>query len=386
MTLHSAALDLLADQQLRAFTNAGRPPTVYDEQWLALWLAQQQESTPMFSTKSPYYERLRNTIRDLPTPYQDPFWFGVLTDLRSKIEASIKQYDVDHGTPTVLPTVYCGSVLRLNRLLAQAIFIEDEYLAIFDSSLFTFVFLFAKGVASCLPLDKLDLTLLEPIDVISHLLVNPECTEAFLDVLLNVLLHSDPGRTRPTEMRGPRMVFAHWICSATELFILGHEYGHIINEHAMESSILLPDHKQPHGTPTSWVQEFEADRVGGVLSSLALQRSGTPAFQSFIGADFFFILATLIYEGTLVLEHGDQEPIQKQPLSPKLEGAYPPNALRGLRLADALREDFDPAGCAAIENIRSTLWTACHYIFRRIEPILLQLHSQGIRPGIKWTV
>src|SRR4051812_7837907 len=84
-------------------------------------------------------------------------------------------------------------------------------------------------------------------------------------------------------------LIASWLTQASELFILGHEYGHVICGHGTNKRMISSEiaNENVKEVRFSWEQEFEADSVGLMLAMEYYGRIGNFAI-GYTGAEMFF--------------------------------------------------------------------------------------------------
>jgi hypothetical protein len=94
-----------------------------------------------------------------------------------------------------------------------------------------------------------------------------------------------------------------------ELFIMGHEYSHILAGHLDHRQIVprsLVEH-QVNEIKYLWEQEHQADILGSSLAILAMKRYEKVDFAfSYWGADIFFTALDTIEKGKIILSTGEK--------------------------------------------------------------------------------
>ncbi len=104
------------------------------------------------------------------------------------------------------------------------------------------------------------------------------------------------------------------ISRAMGLFVLAHEYGHVLANHDSEMAI----NSSGHGSETlvhSWAQELEADIIGHNLMSYVLERAASevPRQNVLLGFHlvaplFYFICVRIVEEAEYIVQHGGELP------------------------------------------------------------------------------
>jgi hypothetical protein len=177
---------------------------------------------------------------------------------------------------------------------------------------------------------------------------------------------------------------ANRLIYATELFIMGHEYGHILSGHFSDRSskvhsALPGDDVNEFGT--SWQQEFQADNRGAELMSAALQIREYPFQMSFVGADFFFICAMLVERGLSILNTG----IDTVPDGNDTSTTHPPAGLRLAALHLGLETALPKQVYANVRIVSDMLLGVVEMLWTvAAAPSLHSLHQKRARPSNAW--
>jgi hypothetical protein len=164
-----------------------------------------------------------------------------------------------------------------------------------------------------------------------------------------------------------------------ECFIMGHEYGHIIEGHLANRStaaaLLGNDKVQEY--VRSWEQEFDADAVGAslVIDAMRRQRHFDVAL-SFWGADFFFSCIEIVERGVSIVKTGQENQLTF--------GSHPPVALRREALRNALAKSLPEEHAKAAVTLGRTLEQIIEELWSITKPHLLALHNQHQALAAVW--
>jgi hypothetical protein len=140
----------------------------------------------------------------------------------------------------------------------------------------------------------------------------PQITEKLMNLLI---FYYGNGKSDPRSSQPSQALF--WfgsISRAMALFVLAHEYGHILAHHGSVASIASSDHDS-ESLVRSWAQELEADVIGFTLLSHVLRRAASevPRQRVLLG---FHLVAPVLYfecvriveEAEYIIKHGGQLP------------------------------------------------------------------------------
>jgi hypothetical protein len=315
----------------------------------------------------------------VPTRFEDPVLYGLLVKLADEVESAATALSLPLPPRPLLGTLPTGQVNAMTVLVPGT----SEHLVIFESQLFLFALLFSKAVVRALPFERDGDGWVrfsaEQAQVRSNIEQDREVLQRFLEVLLAYVVHGAPAAAPQYFPPEPYQSFAAILRDSMELFVLGHEYGHIIEGHlgmTTKSAALLGDQEVDRVT-YSWQQELEADKWGLQLMIPAMQRSRQVDLGlSFWGADFFFSSVDVVRKAIAVLRTGREETVS-------LESHPPPDVRREVVrrvLASSLPDDAANGAISLgkmLETVIGHLWTLARPSFQR-------LHEQGGRPSASW--
>jgi hypothetical protein len=137
----------------------------------------------------------------------------------------------------------------------------------------------------------------------------PQMKDKLMHLLLLYYGHqkSDPRSPQPSQA----LSWFGSISRAMALFVLAHEYGHILANHATVASIT-------HSSETmirSWAQELEADLIGFTLMSHVLKRAAgeVPRQRALLGFHLaspllYFECVRIVEEAEYIIQHGGELP------------------------------------------------------------------------------
>lgn len=176
---------------------------------------------------------------ELPTKYEDPITYILISKLAKRIEESADDLSIAIPYRPIIGTLPTGRV----NAMAIAVPSSDEFIIVFESGLFYFALLLSKALTMSIPFkgtQEKKLTFSYDIaEVTKKIDANPEILNRFIQVLFAYLLEGRPSAAPPYILEEPYMNLAEILIDSMELFVMGHEYEHIINNHFLEKKQLL---------------------------------------------------------------------------------------------------------------------------------------------------
>lgn len=320
-------------------------------------------------------------LLQLPTRYEDP---------RMYLELAILVYQIETGNQRVfgkdlVPRPVFGT-LPTGEVNASVKRQSGGYLVAFDSGLFKFADHLSGILALSLPLEGRERTWFrfttdrEAIE--RHLNANPVIIAHLQTIIRAYVMGGAPALAAAPD--APRLVdpfgrIARILYRDMLLFVLGHEYGHIIALH----------YGLPSGTtfPTQWGREIAADGWGILFSMTASDGGVRSAAASIWGMKVFLACYELIDRSVATLATGTETSRQQDESHPPTEVRlhYLPDHFR--MLAKRLSAGSIPPTPEELENtIRESksLDAITELLWERLKPGLVALHNQGMRPDAVW--
>lgn len=251
---------------------------------------------------------------------------------------------------------------------------------VFETGLFTMLHLIAKVIVQAAPVTQDDESLAFSFDiheVRAHLDTVPTTTQRLFEVLVAYALTGQPAFARPYLLPQHQANLARVLADAAELFVVGHEYGHVVAGHLEEGTQRT---QILGGNPfqeivQNWASEFEADSIGLLLADMAMKLRGVDSSVSYIGSDLFLTCADLLGKAVSTIRSGDPD---RGAISP----THPPAHLR----RDRLRKNRSTrAACSSdaigfarqVDDVANEMWI-------RLEPRVRRLHHEGHHLNPRW--
>lgn len=293
----------------------------------------------------------------LPTKLQDIQSYSILQTLFSKIEDTAKTISLVTETRPTIGTAHSKEY----NAFADRVPGTNEYLIVFESELFTLANLLAKLFALSLPdfnvsEQKISFNVNKE-RIQNHVLTEKNLQTRFADLVHNAIFRGQPNLTQQYFLQQPFEKFHYELLNSLELFVVGHEYGHIYCGHLQESNLIkknVRDNTVERISP-DWEMEYEADLIGLRLLINSLDHRCLPPF-SFLGPELFFTFldlderaSTLFYEGEEKRSSGSD--------------THPPTSERRNRIRKALKSALPKDHIISyeylsefLENIFEALW------------------------------
>ena len=325
-----------------------------------------------------YLRGLRKAERAKPTPFEEVWTYKVMMDLAAQLK---------EVAPTVLPavkTIPLFGTLRSGELNAMAIKVPEssEHIIVFQDGLFGFANLLTKAIAASLP----DTTLRsgdvkfswKPRQIKKGWATNDEPLRRLDEFLSAYIIGGHPHAAQQYFLDHRHTVLGQILLEGFELFIFGHEFGHVFAGH-LDSALDAPDHlgaKPVERLSPSWKMEFEADYVGFALAMSAMGRKKFDPATSYAGIDLFFSSLELVHRATSMLSFGE---IRERPRS----ATHPPPQLRRKMLWRHL-DQIGKGRARQARRLASGAERILDMMWSRLTPTFEDRHKRGVRPAPEW--
>lgn len=332
----------------------------------------QYETIDKNGTDEEFEEELKNTTKyyedlvlKLPTKYQELASFSTTSHLLDEIieAASITGYTVP-----VHPII--GTISN-NSINAGAFTLENgEPIIIVDEDFLSFIHLFSKIFVQCLPMsnDKEIGTLITRKDeIIQTIKNNPEIINHFKD-FIKASIEGSPRKAKQYLLpKDTKYIFCTYLMISAELFMIGHEVGHILKHHDNSKLKFWYFNKECVSSydESRHEREFEADKIGVHLAMQAMAKNGFQADFCYIGIECFFIVNDIALKAKKLTEKGHEE------IGSDFK-THPSNQLRREKIRAALREIISPEDFPnatylpdIIDEIMGYLWESSKDVFTK---------------------
>lgn len=363
-------------------------------------------------------EHIRNN-RETPSRFEDPAWYELMVYLSKEIESCADKLPFRIPNRPVFGTLPSHRVNAMSIALPQS----NEYLIVFESQMFNFLNSMSKIVARAIPFkgSEGEFSLFSPDDInVDKTYIDNVCiTDLFSEVILSYLSQGKSEHGYLLEEKYE--LLANGLLQYSEIFVLGHEYGHIIAGHlskGKKQAISLYG-KKLEEVVFDMVQELEADNIGlGIMLGVAnkelmgnlrmmsdrernLDEQTRHMSPRLWGGDFFFSCAEVLERSIALLRTGDESnrPIGPHPPAWRRRAVIREIMMVGggishgptIDMNTILKRILNNEGqenksiavnqrmkmAVIIEQIIETLW-------KRSQPKLFQSYEEGIRLSPDW--
>jgi hypothetical protein len=318
-----------------------------------------------------------------PSRFQDGSEYWLLIELAEAIERAAEI------TGTVLPPRPALGTLPTGQINALTIIVPDaeRQLVVFDDQMPTFAMLLSKVIALALPFKQQKsgnyMLYTRPYKIFGNIARNPEIVSRFTNIVLSYAIDGQISNADPFLLPTKfQTIVSSSPTRSMELFVLGHEYGHLVMNHARSSlkRTRKLESMSFQEADYNWGQEGLADQFGLALSVTAMHlKESTNIPMSYWGADFFFSAVEIMDQALSLLRYGqDREP------SASSSRSHPPISVRKELVREKLRKDVgEVLGKEAI-YVGKALELTTYELWRRARKNVLRLHEEGVRPARRW--
>lgn len=315
-----------------------------------------------------------------PTKLEDINYHILMKGLAKTLEEAAEKTD------WAVPPIPVYGTLPLGQLNAMAIRVpqSNQYLIAFQDGVFGFANLLTKAIAASFPVrpeaESRTIGFSFAIDdVVERWAGDDEPLRRLNDFLGGYLVGGHPHAAQQYFLDYPFVLLASLFRDAFELFIFGHEFGHILAGHlnGVAVSDLNLGSVEVERLSSNWQMEFEADYIGMALTMLAMRDARFDAAMSYCGIDLFFSAIELVSRALSVLVHGEVRPQAES-------SSHPPPALRREALRGHLNAMVGEEPAAGAIQLATTSEEILDLMWQRVEPSFRQAHEKGVQPAPMW--
>lgn len=312
-----------------------------------------------------------------PSKYEHAGLYQLISGLLDQIYRAMEVMGAEIPERPVFGT------LRTGRVNGMAIAVEDTpvRIIVLEHGLFGFANLMCKAIAMAIPPKESSegkySYYMGREETVAYIANNPEPSARFFDALCSYVISGDPHRAAQYTP-GPQLeALASVFRDSMELFILGHELGHVINGH-LEGALVrcaLPGDVETFEISTEWKQEFEADLFGITVAVQAQLNNGLDLPLSYLGADLFFSCVDIVERAVGILADGRYQP--------RTSPTHPPTVMRRELTRHWLKAECErhPDQARGAVEFSDLITEVVEMIWTRIEPSLIEMHREGVRPA-----
>jgi hypothetical protein len=345
--------------------------------------------------RASWLERMRESLRalrsaDRLTPYQDALEQRLITGAHTALVARTA-----HITNVDIPARIVLGSLPIGQSNAITVEIEEtsEFLILLQRGLFGTLNLLARVIAGAWP-DADDPgeplpILIETGKALDRMRADERLTPYIIDVLDHSLLKGDPQSLAVLPMPANREGLKETILLNAEMFVIGHELGHISRSHfsrernqtSTRGNLALTVKSRSHQ------EEFAADLSAFEFLTAACTQDPASLCLSYYGACFFLSCQDFL-EAAI-------ETVSGAPGEQRLRDTHPTGAKRRAAITNVVRSHLGPAKTKILEDaygaIQSVLdfawdaakpeWTRVTATGQPISPVWASAFECQVRPG-----
>ncbi|MEV0641629.1 hypothetical protein AB0I77_43260 [Streptomyces sp. NPDC050619] len=310
----------------------------------------------------------------------------------SELESGIRAHGAEgaHLLPEHPPTL---GTLRTGQINAMTIAVprSNEFVVILEEGLFSLGVMLTHAIApayATLGSNGIDT---DQTRIAGRLDQDEEAIQLFANMLLSFVQR---GRMQEFSFAEEHRHLATNLSYGMWKFIVGHEYGHIVNGDLngsirakwaiVDENVDIVDH--------SWEREFAADEHGLEMSLLSMTptdsqntREGIKMLFATGGGDIFFTVIDIMDRATSLLRTGREGCLTL--------GSHPPARQRRSAYRRHMNRmlEVDPASGSHSENhakifhqFAEYLEVSAEQLWLRTRPHLIAAHKAGVRPAASW--
>lgn len=381
-----AAARYLESIQRATYRSLGTEPRIYSEEFIQSSIQRFLDSATAVNMSEEQRSRFaasmkKELLASTPSRYEDPLGYALISSLDSKIRKVIDS-SLHMSTPPVfgtLPTRHVNArAFRVPGARTKVVVFEDQ--------IWNFANLFCKAIAMGVPSkgrgEAGESFSTDLADLPAWLKSHPDPAQRMYELLSAYVTRGAPGAAPQYFPPQPHAVLADKLRESMEVFVLGHEYGHVIAGHLGEGKTVRAAIGDAHFDEeiSSWQQELEADGLGLALSVRAMRNEGLDVALSYWGADLFMTALDAVERALGVMRDG-REPSANE--LAQRASSHPPPALRRESLRQVAIKYYGDAGKAAVklgefaQQLMEALWS-------EVRPRLEKLYGEGVRPHRVW--
>lgn len=227
---------------------------------------------------------------EMPTDMQGIWQYIIIKGLTDRVLKILSKQNINIKEKIVIGTLPTGEV---NAVAIQVP--SGGFIVALNDGIFLFIHLLAKAVTSFFPFKKEEGKLLsfstDEKDINRSLETNRKGHIRFVDVLFSYLVLGDARNAEQYFQKTEQRILTDVIRNTAEMFIIAHEYSHVILEHSTPAKSLtktLFHQVKVKKIIRSWKDELNADNLALQIVLAHNSEQGLDLALSNIGIDFFF--------------------------------------------------------------------------------------------------
>lgn len=319
--------------------------------------------------------RLRSIDTSDVPGLESPGDWSILKSLTERIEAGVRKRGFALNTRPLIRTLPHGHANAVTLRLRGS----DEHAILVHRGLFGFIFALWLRLAEAIPhLEEVDGQIkgnVSPNELEAHLRRNPSIVSTFTGLLVAYLIVGDPRKSTLNLPSGIRFRFAEEYTHASEAFVMGHEYSHILLGHLAnraDERIRLKG-VDIERARRAWSQEYAADREGLTLLLHALSESQADSSCVHAAVQVLLHSFAIIDRAGALLRLGHECEYSKA-------ASHPPPAERRARLRAFMARQIPKSWHQGFFRRADVLVAVLDRLWKDASCELRTLHDAGLRP------
>jgi len=318
--------------------------------------------------KKDFTKNYNNSLKSciVQTKYELPQSILILSSLFDKVDVAATKLSYQLNKKPFIGTAFSNEFNAFAARVPET----EESLLVFESELFTLCNLLAKIIASCLPDFKIDENGVsfncQNTRIKNHIDTNPKIKERFKDFVINAIINSSPNGTKQYFLSAIVSKLHYELLSSLELFIVGHEYGHIYAGHIDKALVKkgINSNEQLELISPDWQMEFEADFYG---LNLLVNTDNAEKFLPFsiLGPELFFTFLDIFERANALVKRGTET-------HSKGSKEHPPTIERRNKIRKYLENslpkshlDSYQVASEFLENVMEILWADFKHTYKK---------------------
>lgn len=382
-----AALEYLELIQKGLHAKFKTEPAKFDEKFIDEVMAQFMRSGANSLSEEILVQIRRGLIEKLQvlprSRYEDIYAYTMLQSLDSDIRAIIEKSSIPLKSAPLFGTL---PTRRVNARTFKPPNSERIVVA-FEDQVFNFANLYSKAIVQALPVVKSESSgrVLFSVDVEvirKHLLESRAAQLRFNELIVANIVAGRPGAAPQYFLPEPHSSLAGILRDAMELFVLGHEYGHVIGDHLGRSKKLVASlgEAQVDELLHSWKDELEADWIGFQLCFAAMRERNIDDALTYSAIALFMRGMELVEASLSVMRTGREGGNEAN----EQEGSsHPPWVVRRQFAANSARKLLGDSATSA-EGLENAMAAAASLLWPSARDDLMNLRRNGVKAHFSW--
>jgi len=322
-------------------------------------------------------ENLKKLFTNMHIPkYQEPFSYFIMRTLCDEIETLLINNNLKRDHFPIIGTIPIGT------LNARTIKIptQRKHLLLFDSGVFSFIFRISGIISELVVTDSNSNTNFfadfHREHILKQLREKPIILKNLKELFVRYLTDDTitPEYAPQFKTISLNKSFQHILTQSTELFLLTHEYSHILlnhfenGENSSESSVREINY--------SWTQEYQADERGLSLILAMLKEKQIPVTTGYAGAELLLGFSEMLEKARNIISTGRKT----QPIDLNESNTHPPIFLRRRKL---MQETNKRSGKKDTVDITKSIMDTSDILWKQLEPFFYRKKDE-LNLSNKW--